>query len=124
MIRLTVKCVLFVLLLSKTGWVTPEPASISNANAVVVAVTPELPRVKLNSEYLPPTGRVIAVNSGGDFQAALNRALSGDVITLKAGATYTGNFTLPAKKGAGWIVIRTSTPDADLPSAGTRMTPQ
>ncbi len=124
MIRLTVKCVLLVLLLSQTSWLTAEPASIPNANAVVVTATPELPRVKLNSEYLPSTGRVIAVNSGGDFQAALNRALPGDVITLKAGGTFTGNFTLPAKKGAGWIVIRTSTPDVDLPPAGTRITPQ
>lgn len=124
MIRLTVKCLLVVVLLSKTGWVSPEPASLPNANAAVVTATPELPRVKLSSDYSPSTGRVVAVPSGGDFQAALNRALPGDVITLKAGATYSGNFTLPAKKGAGWIVIRTSTPDADLPSAGTRMTPQ
>ncbi len=34
----------------------------------------------------------IAVPAGGDFQAALDAAQPGDVITLEPGATYTGNF--------------------------------
>src|SRR5262245_55274847 len=56
---------------------------------------PELPRVSLNTDYTPGAGREIAVTEGGDFQAALNQAQPGDVITLQAGATFTGNFTLP-----------------------------
>ncbi len=84
---------------------------------------PELPRVLLNTSYVPPTGRTIAVPAGGDFQAALNQAQPGEIITLQAGATYTGNFTLPAKSGSGWIVIRTSAPDSNLPPPGTRITP-
>ncbi|MGH9940157.1 MAG: hypothetical protein ACREAM_28280, partial [Blastocatellia bacterium] len=90
---------------------------------------PELPRVYLNTDYTPGAGRVIAVAAGGDFQAALNQAQPGDVITLQAGATFTGNFTLPNKSGSGqsgqseWIVIRSSIADANLPPAGTRVTP-
>ena len=85
---------------------------------------PELPRVYLDTTYVPPKGRTIRVPKGGDLQAALNEARLGDVITLQAGATYTGNFTLPAKKtGSGWIIIRTSEPDSKLPPPGTRITP-
>jgi hypothetical protein len=85
---------------------------------------PQLPRVYLNIDYVSPVGRTISVNAGGDFQAALNKAQPGDVISLRAGATFTGNFTLPAKTGTGWIIIRTSTPDGSLPVPGKRMTPQ
>src|SRR5262245_40738676 len=84
---------------------------------------PELPRVFIDTNYSPPAGRTIAVPAGGDFQAAINRAQPGDIITLKAGATYTGNFTLPAKFGSGWIVIRSSAPDGSLPKPGARITP-
>src|SRR6266545_2177148 len=84
---------------------------------------PELPRVFIDTNYNPPTGRTIPVPAGGDFQAAINQAQPGDIITLKAGATYTGNFTLPAKSGSGWIVIRSSAPDGGLPQPGERITP-
>jgi hypothetical protein len=70
-----------------------------------------------------PAGQTIAVGAGGDFQAALNAAQPGDAITLQAGGTYTGNYTLPNKSGTGWIIIRTSAPDASLPAPGTRITP-
>ncbi|MGE0131189.1 MAG: fibronectin type III domain-containing protein [Blastocatellales bacterium] len=82
-----------------------------------------MPRVYLNTGYTAPTGRTIAVTAGGDFQAALNQAQPGDVITLQAGVTFTGNFVLPNKSGSEWIVIRSSTADANLPPAGTRITP-
>ncbi len=71
----------------------------------------------MNTTYVPPTGRTIAVRAGGDFQTALDVAQPGDVVTLEAGAEYRGPFTLPAKRGAGWIIIRTSAPDAALPPA-------
>jgi hypothetical protein len=72
---------------------------------------------------VPPTGRTIAVAAGDDFQAALRTAQPGDVITLEAGARFSGNFTLPNKTGTGWIVIRTSAPDSSLPAPGVRVTP-
>src|SRR5262249_12420874 len=62
-------------------------------------------------------------NAGGDLQAALNAAQPGDTILLQAGATFTGNFTLPAKDGAQYITVRSSALDRSLPPAGTRLTP-
>src|ERR1044071_8719132 len=80
--------------------------------AAQVQVTgPELPRVFLDTHYVPPTGATINVPSGGDFQAALNAAQPGDQIVLQAGATYItppDGFVLPNKAGANWIVIRTT----------------
>ncbi len=96
---------------------TPVPTLVQAATA------PELPRVYLDTTYVPPMGTTIAVPAGGDFQAALNTAQPGDVITLQAGATYTGPFILPNKSGSGWIVVRTSAPDSSLPAPGTRITP-
>jgi hypothetical protein len=65
----------------------------------------------------------ITVPAGGDFQAALNSAQPGDVITLAAGATYTGPFSLPVNTGTGFVTIRTSAPDSSLPPAGVRIDP-
>jgi hypothetical protein len=67
---------------------------------------------------------IIAVKAGGDLQAALNNARPGDTITLEAGATFTGNYTLPAKgSSTSYIVVRSSAADSALPVAGARMTP-
>jgi hypothetical protein len=90
-------------------------------------VIAELPRVLLNTRapVAPAPGRkVIAVGSGGNFQAALNAAQPGDVIELAKGATFTGNFILPAKKTAtpAWIVVRPSNHE-QLPVEGVRITP-
>ena len=48
------------------------------------------------------------VSAGQALQQVLNDALPGDVITLQAGATFTGNFVLPAKAGTTPIVIESS----------------
>ncbi|MBA3248440.1 MAG: right-handed parallel beta-helix repeat-containing protein, partial [Pyrinomonadaceae bacterium] len=68
----------------------------------------------------------LSVSAGGDFQAALNAARGGDTITLEAGATFIGPFTLPYKAGtntdADYITI-TSSRAAELPAAGERITP-
>jgi hypothetical protein len=66
---------------------------------------------------------IISVPAGGNLQAAINQAVPGDVIMLAPGATYTGNFVLPAKSGTGWITLRSAAPDSALPAAGRRMTP-
>lgn len=87
-----------------------------------IAAAQELPRVFLDTTYAPPSGSVIPVNAGGSFQTALNNAQPGDIIELQAGATFTGNFTLPNKSGTGWIYIRSSAL-ASLPAPGTRVTP-
>ena len=65
----------------------------------------------------------LTVNAGGDLQAAIDAARPGDTIVLQAGAVFTGNYVLPAKGGTAYITIRSSTADASLPGAGTRITP-
>ncbi len=70
------------------------------------------------------TGKTITVNAGGNFQQALNQAVPGDTIVLEAGATFTGNFTLPNKNSTGqWIVI-TSSKASSLPPPGKRVFPK
>lgn len=90
---------------------------------MATAAVPELPRVYLDSSYPPATGRTLNVPAGGDLQFALDSAQPGDVVALQPGATFTGPFTLPKKSGVGWIVVRSAAPDASLPPAGVRVTP-
>jgi hypothetical protein len=72
---------------------------------------------------VPATARAQThVASGGDLQAAINAASGGDVITLEAGATWTGNYTLPAHAGAA-ITIRTDASDVALGSGVAGQTP-
>jgi hypothetical protein len=85
---------------------------------------PELPRIYLDTTYKEPAGGQKQIPSGADLQAALNAAKPGDVLTLQAGATFTGNFTLPVKSGAEWIIVRSSTADSTLPRPGVRVTPE
>ena len=65
----------------------------------------------------------LSVNAGDDLQAALNAAQPGDTILLQPGATFTGNFVLPAKWGSSYITIRSAADDSLLPGPGARMTP-
>ena len=60
-----------------------------------------------------------------DPQSALNAAQPGDVILLRAGETFVGNFSLPAKNSgsSAYITIRSDAADASLPPAGTRLVP-
>lgn len=100
---------------------------LMTANGVVepssATSTPGLPRFHVDTTYVPPSGRTIAVRAGGNFQSALNSAQPGDVIKLEAGATFVGPFTLPNKSSSGWITVRTSAPDDSLPPPGTRIDP-
>jgi len=94
---------------------TPAPTG-------TLATLPELPRLVVDARAVPaPTGQSIRVAAGGDLQAAINAAQPGDEIVLAAGASYAGNFILPAKpSGSAWITIRS---DAPLPAPGTRVRP-
>lgn len=59
-----------------------------------------------------------------DLQNAVNTANGGDELTLTAGATYSGNLTLPKRTGvSSKITIRTNAASGDLPTAGTRIDP-
>lgn len=65
-------------------------------------------------------GATLAVPAGGDLQGALNRARPGDVITLEPGATYVGNFTLPAtaESATQYITLRSAADPAQFPADG------
>jgi hypothetical protein len=66
----------------------------------------------------------VSVPGGGDLQAAINRAKPGDTILLEPGATYLGNFVLPAKSGGdAFITIRSSAADSLLPGPDARIDP-
>jgi hypothetical protein len=117
-----------------TAMVTDAAAKTATGNFSVTVVAgsnfdgpAELPRVTVPSAMSdsPAPGSVLAVNAGGDLQAALNSAHCGDVIQLQAGSTFTGRFTVPAKNcdNNHWIIIRTSSPDSALPAEGQRATP-
>ena len=82
----------------------------------------ELPRVFLDTHYVPATGTSYRVDQGDDLQAALDAARPGDELVLQAGATFVGNFVLPAKHGTRTVVIRTSDM-AELPREGVRVAP-
>lgn len=111
----------------------PEPAPTEPAPTEPIPTEPlpelppadgtspaELPRLSVDTRWPALSGGRISVPAGGDLQGAINAARRGDVIELAPGATYTGNFILPAKAGTDWIVIRTAT---TLPPEGTRVTP-
>lgn len=89
---------------------------------------PELPREYIDTTYsLPTGGTTITVGSdpGDDYdttqlQAAIDAAVLGDVLVLRAGDTFTGHFELPDKGvGTDWIYIISSSL-ASLPE-GTRV---
>jgi hypothetical protein len=87
----------------------------------------ELPRVYMKTSLAdtPAPGKTHLVSQGDNLQNALDSAQCGDTLKLKAGSTFTGVFTLPAKNcdDAHWIIVRTDSPDSALPSEGTRVTP-
>src|SRR6185369_10970399 len=55
--------------------------------------------------------------------AAINNAQPGDTIVLQAGATFTGNFVLPAKSGNEYVTITSSGDRSRLPAADARIDP-
>jgi hypothetical protein len=83
-----------------------------------MALTASAPAGRAASSY-------ITVPAGGNLQAALDAAQPGDTILLEPGATFVGNFVLPAKSSAttAYITIRSAASDTLLPAQGVRMNP-
>ena len=52
--------------------------------------------------------RSCTVNVGDALQPALNAAKGGDVLCLTRGATYRGNFVVPARRDTGFVVLRSA----------------
>lgn len=65
--------------------------------------------------------------SGCEFtsvQAAIDAAVPGDTILLRAGETFIGHVVLKTKPwSTDWITIRSDAPDAQLPADGVRLVP-
>ena len=74
-------------------------------------------------------GSTVRVASGGDLQAALEKAKPGDTILLARDGRYAGNFVLPARHAAAGQtgeddrVITVRTEGDGWPREGERMTP-
>jgi hypothetical protein len=98
-------------------------AAVCLGHGVSVAATLPTAPLTFDTTYAAPAGATIKVSSGGDLQAALNKAQLGDTIVLEAGATFTGPFKLPNKTtGSGWIYVVSSNL-ASLPAPGNRVGP-
>jgi len=97
-----------------SGKILVLPTTVTRGLATLPISTP-------STTYPTVTGATTLVHSGGDLQAAINAAARGDELVLDAGATWTGNYTLPAKSGTGVVIIRS----ANLSSlaVGTRVAP-
>jgi hypothetical protein len=76
----------------------------------------------LEAEGLTVSLNTLRVAAGGNLQAALDRVESGGTIVLDANATYSGNFTLPAKTGSEYITVETSALES-LPPQHVRINP-
>jgi hypothetical protein len=83
------------------------------ATAPTQSVDTRFPRGRSRGDA---TGNSLLVSANGDLQAALNAAQPGDEVVLADGATFTGNFVLPAKAGNAWIIVR----GESAPAAGQR----
>ena len=78
-------------------------------------------RPQLAVSYGSTSTTTIDVPAGGSLQTALDQVAPGGTIRLAPGATYVGNYRMPAKNGSSYVTITTR--DAVLPPAGTRIDP-
>src|SRR5437588_13026520 len=78
----------------------PIPPLFPAPFAAQAQVSPAQPQTNLDSTYAPPSGNTLTDPAGGDFQAALYNANSGDTIPLAAGTSYTVPCTLRNNSGA------------------------
>ena len=78
---------------------------------------------------MPTNSNTVTVCSSGcdytnpQLQSAIDNALPGTTILLQSGHNYSGPYTLPAKVGDEWIIIRTNISDAQLPDEDHRIDP-
>jgi uncharacterized protein YjdB len=108
---------------SGSGTVSVTSTSYASGNAI--ANVPTLPQALPSTTVGAPT-RVVRLAAGADLQSALNAAQPGDEIRLAAGATWTGNFVIPATSACSvsqWITVRSDVSDTQLPASGARMPP-
>jgi hypothetical protein len=78
-------------------------------------------RPQLAVSYGSTSTTTIDVPAGGSLQTALDQVAPGGTVRLAAGATFVGNYRLPAKGGTSYVTITTL--GATLPPPGTRIDP-
>src|SRR5262245_30043638 len=113
------------LCLATWGTAAPSRRAIqakAGADAVGDENAPRRPQ-KVVDVGEPPGARTVHVKHGGNLQKAIDDAAPGDVITLDAGATYEGPFSLPRRDRDGWIVITTAPSAKSQPQTGERVQP-
>ena len=121
---------LLLLLLAATAFAIPSQTQNCAKGDVWTGATHDgpalLPKVCTYTaqDGTPTPGTVRTVPAGTSVDTILATAQCGDVIELKAGATYP-SFTVPNKScdAAHWIQIRVETPDNSLPPSGSRINP-
>lgn len=94
------------------------------------SIMPELPRTTVDTTMPQVTGQTFNVAADcSNLQeqinaaAAANGSLTHQVI-IPAGTKCYGSFkAIPKSAGSGWIIVRTSTPDAQLPAENVRIKP-
>ncbi|HYM24298.1 MAG TPA: hypothetical protein VEU08_13865 [Vicinamibacterales bacterium] len=71
------------------------------------------------------TGSARTLRTGDDLQRALTEAKPGDTILLERGATFTGNFVLPAAgpPSDGRVITLRTAGDDGMPAEGGRISP-
>lgn len=101
-------------------------AAVAQSSGHGAVTAPDTP---VTGRAAEPRGAVqTSVPAGADLQTYINRARPGDVLLLEPGASYVGNFILPAlpEQPAGipaqYITIRSAADSANFPTAG-RVTP-
>ena len=72
------------------------------------------------------TGSARTLRTGDDLQRALTEAKPGDTILLERGATFTGNFVLPAAgpPSDGRVITLRTAGDDGMPAEGGRISPE
>ena len=84
-----------------------------------------LPTDCLNTALVnsPASGAVVNVSTSAQLTSALAAAVCGQTINLLAGATFTGNFTIPALNcsASNWLILESSAVNS-LPAEGARYT--
>jgi len=90
---------------------------------MTLATSARLSTLGVVAVLLMRTAGSTTVPAGANLQEFIDRARPGDVLVLEPGATYAGNFVLPAKTGDQYITIRTAGDGDGLPRVGQRVLP-
>lgn len=87
-----------------TGSPGPPDTTTTNPTGTIAA----LPINAEVSDAIPATTSSVRVQAGQNLQSALDAAACNSTLLLDAGASWVGNYVLPASKGPNcWVVVRT-----------------